>query len=82
MLKTTVTTPVKTRSYTVSLHRSYTAPGYGQVHDYDQIEVCVPEGYTPGVGGEIARVEAYVIAEYPCWEITQLSLTDEPDVEF
>ena len=77
MLKTTVT-PVKTRSYTVSL----TAPGYGQVHDYGQIEVVVPEGYTPGFGGEIARVEAYVIAEYPGWGITQVSLTDEPDIEF
>lgn len=82
MFKTTVTTPVKTRSYAVSLHRTYTAPGYGQIHAYDQIQVCVPEGYTPGFGGEIARVEAYVTAEYPGWKITRLSLTDEPDVEF
>ena len=81
MLKTTIT-PVTTRSYTVNLYRAYTAPGYGQVHDYGQIEVVVPEGYTPGVGGEIARVEAYVTAEYPGWEITQVSLTDEPDIEF
>jgi len=78
----TLTKTVATRAYTVNLHISYSDPDFGQVHDYDQIEVTVPQGYTPGVGGEIARVEDYIAAEYPGWEITQLRLTNDPDVEF
>lgn len=78
----TLTKTVATRSYTVNLHISYPDPAFGQVHDYNEIQVTVSQGYTPGVGGEIARVEAYITAEYPGWEITQLSLTEEPDVEF
>lgn len=75
-------TLVNTRSYTVNLCHTYTDPTFGQVHNYDQIEVCVAEGYTPGFGGEIARVKAYTQAEYPGWRITQLYLTDDPSVEF
>jgi hypothetical protein len=75
-------TKTLTRSYTVSLKISYRDPDFGTVTDYTGIEVVVPQGYTPGIGGEISRVEAYAAAEYPGWEITSLSLTDDPDVEF
>ena len=75
-------TKTLTRSYTVSLRITYSDPDYGTATDYAAIEAVVPQGYTPGVGGEVARVEACVMADYPGWEITHLCLTDEPDVEF
>jgi hypothetical protein len=75
-------TKTLTRSYTVSLKISYRDPDFGTVTDYTTIEAVVLQGYTPGIGGEISRVEAYAAAQYPGSEIIQLCLTDDPDVEF
>ncbi len=46
------------------------------------IDAEVTEGYIPGEGGEIKRLETLVAAAMPGWEITGLQLADEPDTEF
>jgi hypothetical protein len=46
------------------------------------IDAEIHAGYVPGQGGEVARLTALVAAEYPTWEITGLSLADDPGEEF
>jgi len=47
------------------------------------IDAEIHAGYIPEQGGgEITRLAILVAAEMPGWEITGLSLADEPDTEF
>jgi hypothetical protein len=47
------------------------------------IDAEIHAGYLPqDGGGEVARLQALVAAEYPTWEITGLSLADDPGEEF
>jgi hypothetical protein len=76
-------TKTQLRAYWIDLARPAVDPELGPVVETLTIDAEITAGYLPQQGGgEIARLEALVAAEYPTWTITGLSLADAPDVEF
>jgi hypothetical protein len=57
-------------------------PELGPVVETMTIDAEIHAGYIPGQGGEVARLTALVADAMPGWEITGLSLADDPDTEF
>ena len=82
MLTQTAQATVRTRPYCVHLRKTFECPTSGRVTDYTSVDISVMEGYIPGRGGEIARLEECIKVDYPDWEITGLYLIEEPAVEF
>jgi hypothetical protein len=70
------------RAYWLTLERPAVDPEHGPVVETLTIDAEIHAGYVPGQGGEVARLTALVAAEYPTWEITGLSLADDPGEEF
>ena len=73
----------QTRLYWLTLERPTVDPEHGPVVETQVIDAEIHAGYLPqDGGGEVARLQALVAAEYPTWEITGLSLADDPGEEF
>jgi hypothetical protein len=71
------------RAYWLTLERPTVDPEHGPMLETTVIDAEIHAGYLPQQGGgEIARLEALVAAEYPTWTITGISLADAPEEEF
>ncbi len=70
------------RQYWIDLSRQVIDAEYGPMLESLTIDAEIHAGYIPGQGGEVARLQSLVAAEYPTWEITGLSLADDPGEEF
>lgn len=71
------------RAYWIDLSRPTVDPEHGPMVETMTIDAEIHAGYLPQQGGgEVARLQALVAAEYPTWTITGLSLADAPEEEF
>ena len=71
----------QTRLYWVTVSRPEVDPEYGDMVETTVIDAEITAGLVDGMG-EVKRLQILVAAAMPGWEITGLSLADEPDTEF
>ena len=78
-----VTAPkLATRDYLASIQRSVMDPEIGLCVETEYVEVTVPQGFLPGVGGEIAKVRRYLAQAYPGYALIDIHFAEDMDLEF